>query len=379
MILIAIIFSSGYLLLLIWFVYGWLRLKVPLKISLFPETGFSVIIPARNEANNIIQTIKDLASQNYPAALFEVIILDDDSDDQTFTLAQELIIGLQNKSLNFKLIKLNIDKNLTAGHKKRAIESGISQSKYDWIVSTDADCTRGSNWLQSIAAIISQQDPVLVSAPVLFYKESCFFHKIQSLEFLSLVGMGAAAIGNGSPNLCNGANLAYKKSAFYEVGGFDDNSGLSSGDDEFLMHKIARMYPHKIVFLKDKDAFVFTKPQSTFRDFIQQRKRWVSKSTRYKKKDVFAILLFVYVFHLLILVTGITSLISIFFLIPFIILIGTKIIAELLLVLPLAVYFRKLRYMYLYPIAAILYVVYVVCIGIIGNSGKYLWKGRKVS
>jgi len=379
MITTAVIFSFGYILLLIWFLSGWLRLKAPLKTVQQTKIGFSILVPARNEENNIITTIDDLASQNYPPELYEVIILDDDSDDLTFSLARAKIDELNKIFPNFKLIRIPNDENITSGHKKRALEYGINQAKNNWIVTTDADCKRGSNWLQSLAGIISDQEPVLVSAPVLFYDENTIFQKILSLEFLSLVGMGAASIGNGSPNLCNGANLAFKKSVFHEVGGFTDNLGLSSGDDEFLMHKMAQKYPGRISFLKDKNAFVRTRPPLTLTDFIRQRKRWVSKSTKYKKKDVFAILLFVYVFHLLILVTGIASIISIFFLKPFIILLGTKIIAELLLVLPLSVYFGKLRYMPLYPVAAIFYVLYVVGIGIIGNSGKYVWKGRKVS
>jgi len=379
MIAIAVIFVFGYLLLLVWFLSGWLRIKSPLKTALNPVISFSIIVPARNEEHNITSTIKDLAAQNYPPELFEVIIVDDDSDDHTFSLAQTKINTVNKIYPNFKLIRLKKDEKILSGHKKQAIESGISLSKYDWIVTTDADCRRGENWLRSFDRIIIQLDPVLVSAPVLFHNEHTLFQKIQSLEFLSLVGMGAAAIANGSPNLCNGANMAYKKSGFYEVGGFTDNIGLSSGDDEFLMHKISRIYPKKVTFLKDKEAFVLTNAPETLKDFIRQRKRWVSKSTEYRKKEVFAILLFVYVFHFLLLVTGIIYILSAFFLIPFILLLGTKILAELLLVIPLSRYFGKVRYMPLYPLAAILYVIYVVSIGIIGNSGKYIWKGRSVS
>ena len=379
MIFIAIIFSLGYFCLLIWFLKGWLNLKISNKLVDEPKTGFSIIVPARNEQYNILNTINDLVSQVYPGELFEVIIVDDDSTDQTYQLANERFEDLKLLYPNFSLFRVPSEQIYSSGHKKRAIEYGISLAKFEWIVTSDADCRRSKYWLQSLAGYIEHEKPVLVSAPVLFHQEKSFFDKIQSLEFMSLVGMGAAAIGNNSPNLCNGANLTYKKSAFLEVGGFSDNIDLSSGDDEFLMHKIAAYYPGNIGFLKNKEAFVFTKAPKTLHEFIQQRKRWVSKSTKYRKKEVFALLLFVYVFHFLVLTTGLLSIFSLYFLFPFLILLGMKICAECILVIPLARYFAKLHLMPFYPIAAVLYVIYVVSIGIIGNSGKYTWKGRQVT
>lgn len=378
MILITIIFSIGYLFLLIWFLIGWYKLKKPLKRKDNPTICFSIVIPARNEQENIINTIEDLAGQDYPHEFFEVIIIDDDSSDQTHLLAIEKIEAIKSIYPNFRLIKLPNDDLMKSGHKKRALELGIGKARHEWIVATDADCRRGKYWLASIADFIAHENPVLVSAPVMFQRERSFFQKIQSLEFMSLVGMGASAIGNNNPNLCNGANLAYKKSVFFEVGGFSDNMSISSGDDEFLMHKIAAAYPGKIAFLKNKEAIVFTKALKTIKEFVQQRKRWVSKSTKYKKRDVFAILVFVYFFHFLILTTAILSIFSSFFLIPFCIAFITKIFAECLLIIPLTHFFSKWRFMPFYPIAALFYVFYVVSIGLIGNSGSYLWKGRLV-
>jgi cellulose synthase/poly-beta-1,6-N-acetylglucosamine synthase-like glycosyltransferase len=379
MIVIAVIFSIGYVFLLGWFLIGWLNLKSPLKKIIEPVTRFSIIIPARNEEDNMINTIEDLAGQYYPHELFEVIIIDDDSTDQTYQISHAKIEAIKTVYPNFRLLKTPADVIYTSGHKKHAIEYGVDQAENEWIITTDADCRRGKFWLSSIAGFIKHENPVLVSAPVLFQHERSIFQKIQSLEFLSLVGMGAAAIGNGSPNLCNGANLVYKKSAFYEVGGFSDNLELSSGDDEFLMHKIAATHPGKIHFLKNKEAFVFTQAHKTLKDFIRQRKRWVSKSTKYRKKEVTGILVFVYVFHFLVLSIGLLSIFLSFFLLPFLILIGTKIVAECALVIPLSRFFGKLRFIPLYPIAAIFYIPYVVSIGIIGNSGRYVWKGREVN
>jgi cellulose synthase/poly-beta-1,6-N-acetylglucosamine synthase-like glycosyltransferase len=377
MILLSIIFALGYCTLILWFLRGWIQLKQVPPFNQTPQIKFSIIIPARNEENNMINTIDDLIQQNYPPDLFEIIIINDDSTDQTYKIAFDYLDHIQNKTLDIKLINLS-KVTYSSGHKKHAIEYGINHSKFDWIITTDADCRRGKNWLRSIAGYILQHDPVLVSAPVLFHNENTFFEKIQSIEFLSLIGIGAASIGNSSPNLCNGANLAYKKSAFIEVDGFNDNLNLSSGDDEFLLHKIAAKYPGKIGFQKDKDAIVYTNAIISLTDFIRQRKRWVSKSTKYRKKEVFLILLFVYLFHLMILATALLSIFYGSYFLIFVFLFLSKLIAESILVIPLSRYFGKLRFMLWYPFAALFYVVYVICIGIVGNSGSYTWKGRQV-
>jgi cellulose synthase/poly-beta-1,6-N-acetylglucosamine synthase-like glycosyltransferase len=378
MIGIALIFSVGYLLLLGWFALGWLRLKETVRVKADSFIRFSIIVPARNEERNIVKTINDLVSQKYPADFFEVIIVDDDSDDQTYQLAQQRITEISRNGCSIRLIKSDTTGDIASGHKKIAIETGIRHSKHDWIITTDADCIRGYNWLSAFSDIIIRQNPVFVSAPVCFYGENSLFQKMQSLEFMSLVGMGAASIANGSPNLCNGANLAYQKSAFNTVGGFSGNLQLSSGDDEFLLHKISAAYPGSISFLKSRDAFVFTRPVKNLKDFIRQRKRWVSKSTKYQKKQVFALLLFVYLFHFLILLAGILTLFSMLFIKLFFILFISKVLSEMLLVLPLSIFNGKSKYLPIYPLAAICYVVYVVSIGFIGNSGSYVWKGRKV-
>ena len=147
MILITIILSFGYLCLLTWFLIGWLKLKSTSIKNGEPKIRFSIIVPARNEEDNIINTIKDIAEQDYPEELFEVIIIDDDSSDQTYHLALKKIEALKLIYPNFRVLKLTEDEIYTSGHKKRAIEYGIGLALNEWIVTTDADCRRGEHWL----------------------------------------------------------------------------------------------------------------------------------------------------------------------------------------------------------------------------------------
>src|SRR6202012_3482401 len=110
-------------------------------------------------------------------------------------------------------------------------------------------------------------------------------------------GSGAALIGNGQASTCNGANLAYRKDVFYAVGGFKGIDDLASGDDELLLQKVAEKYPGKIGFLKSYDAIVYTHAKHTLKEFLQQRRRWASKSVKYKDKKVTAMTVGIWLFN----------------------------------------------------------------------------------
>ncbi|WP_246229550.1 glycosyltransferase family 2 protein [Mucilaginibacter humi] len=125
---------------------------------------------------------------------------------------------------------------------------------------------------------------------------------MQTLEFSFLIGVGAAFIGNGRASTCNGANFAYRKDTFYEVGGFTGIDELASGDDELLLQKVAERFPGKIGFLKFRDAIVYTHAKYNLKEFLQQRRRWASKSTKYKDKKVIAVAIFMWMFNMTMLV-----------------------------------------------------------------------------
>jgi cellulose synthase/poly-beta-1,6-N-acetylglucosamine synthase-like glycosyltransferase len=139
---------------------------------------------------------------------------------------------LQKTFSNIQLISLKnlIDENINS-YKKRAIELAIAQSKYDWIVTTDADCIVLQSWLHLFDAYIQKKERVFIAAPVMFHCDNSFLSTFQCLDFLSLQGITAASVYAGAHSMCNGANLAYKKTAFYEVDGFKNADHIASGDD----------------------------------------------------------------------------------------------------------------------------------------------------
>jgi len=357
--------------LVLTFIRGWHKL-ILFKPQLFdPKTKVSVIVAARNEALNIKRTIDDLVAQDYPKSLTEIIFIDDHSTDNT----AEIVNSYANRGV--KLIKLNEDQALNS-YKKKAIQTAIGICTGDLIITTDADCRMASHWLSTIVNFYQEKDCKMISSPVAYFEEKSFFERLQSLEFLYLIGLGASTIGNKQPSTCNGANLAYEKSTFYEVGGFQGIDDLASGDDELLLHKIAAKYPEKIGFLKHREAIVYTHAKENLSSFIQQRKRWASKSTRYKNKAIIVLGVFVWIFNLSILANFITGLfLPAFLSITFYQLI-VKMILETLFLWDVTGFAKKRSLLILIPVLNVLHVLYMVYIGIAGNSGKYNWKGRMV-
>src|SRR5690606_28290716 len=240
------------------------------------------LIAARNEEANIGRTLLDILAQQFPRELLEIIVIDDHSTDGTSAVVGSF------SAQGVRLLKLNESKPLNS-YKKKAITEGIAIATGDIIVTTDADCRMGPKWLATVVGYMEANQYALVSSPVVYSEERSFFEELQTLEFLYLIGLGAAGIGNGNPTTCNGANLAYRRDVFFEMGGFKGIDNLASGDDELFLHKVAEKYAHKIGFCKSRDAVVFTDAKPDLASFISQRKRWASKSTKYKDKKVVAL------------------------------------------------------------------------------------------
>jgi poly-beta-1,6-N-acetyl-D-glucosamine synthase len=269
----AAIFSlilSFYCLLLVVILIGWIIIRrQSINFANTSAPGISVVIAVRNEINNIQNLVHNLSSISYPRDKFEVIIVNDHSTDGTFLRLKELVAGV---SL-FRLIDLPLE---TEG-KKSALRIGIDHANFDIIATTDADCQFSKNWLKCISLNFEKPEVKMVIGAVKLVANESFFSRLQVTEFISLAGSTAAAIGLGHPIMCNGANLAFRKSTFNEVGGYDDNLKIASGDDEFLMRKIYKRYPSGIRFLNFYEGVVSTTVQRTFRDFLYQRIRWAGK------------------------------------------------------------------------------------------------------
>jgi len=387
LIILGIIFGL-YTLLILYYWKSWLSIPeykvIPPGAVQKSKTKITVIIPARNEEENITDCLDSVCDQSYPKHLFEVVVVDDHSTDNTAAIIKSYA------AKNVKLISL---KDFIADHinsyKKKAIEIAINQSTGELIVTTDADCFVQENWLQTIATFYEQYQPAFIAAPVSINCSNKFIEFFQGLDFMTLQGITGASVHKKIHSMCNGANLAYTRKAFEEVGGFSGIDTIASGDDMLLMHKIYKRYPEKVMFLKSKDAIVQTAPVRSLKEFFNQRIRWASKADKYDDKRIFAVLLLVYLVNVLLLVLpviavfnnvtwslaiGHWSLIGLWLLLLLI-----KTIAELIFLYPVATFFGKQKMLWLFPLMQPFHIIYTVIAGWLGKFGSYSWKERKVN
>ena len=342
-----------------------------------PQTKFSIVIPARNEAANIENCIAGILAQKYPTHLFEVIVIDDFSEDETANIVASLALQYNNVRL-LRLQDFTKDENIIA-YKKRAIEIAIEQANHPWIVTTDADCSFTNNWLASYDAYIQEHNCVMIAAPVSYKNTGSFLSVFQVLDFISLQGITAAAVGSGSHTLCNGANLCYSKEAFESVGKFSGIDHLPSGDDMLLMHKMKKSYPEKIGYLYAQDTVVTTAPSATLDLFIQQRIRWSSKALGYQDKIIFWILLLVYLVNFSLLVYLPVNLIETGNINNWLVFIGCKTLVELPFMYAAAKFFKQQKLLWWFLFMQPFHILYTVVAGWFGTFGSYKWKGRTVT
>lgn len=247
------------------------------NVSSKDVTRFSIIIPFRNEAQHLPKLVASLLQISYPAEAFEVLFVDDASEDTSVAVLHNALKGHP----HFRHTVIS-NKRVSASPKKDAISEAIKNARHPWIVTTDADCELPDTWLSAFHTCVHTQNPVLIAAPVVCQSNGEIVQHFQQLDGLSLQLVTMGGFGIKHPVLCNGANLAYRKDAFDTVNGFSGNDHITSGDDIFLLDKIRNRFPERVTYLKSKDAIVSTHPQPTWKEVLSQRIRWASKTSKQK-------------------------------------------------------------------------------------------------
>jgi len=324
----------------------------------------SILIPVRNEETTIASLLQNLKLQSYSS--YEVIIIDDHSDDNTFNIVKGCVSDDRIKVLCSE-----------GNGKKHALATGIAAASGSIIVTTDADCIADVNWLKIINRAFQDEKIKLVFGGVRIKEDGTLFSSLQQLEFGSLIGSGAATLVLGFPTMCNGANLAFRKKNFNEAGGYADHIHIPSGDDEFLLRKVASMYPEGIYFLNDKASVVTTNATETIRDFLYQRIRWAGKWKYNQSWSSKLLAVFIFLFQLGSIAAFI--LIAAGFANAFLTLLWIfKILLELLFLKQVNNFLGNKWKWLNFILLQLIYPVYVVCIGLISNFKSFEWKGRKL-
>ena len=274
---IAIIFL--YSLIITFFFAGLFIYK---EKGVFKKKFLSIIIPTLNEEKNIKNIIFDLKQQSYPTNLFEIIIIDDNSKDNTI----EIIKSFQKDIKNLKLFSSNDEKNSKLNFKKKPLNVGINNARGEIILLTDADCRISPKWIKTMSSYFTDEVGFVIGHSQLktFNTNQ---EKFEALDFLLLSSAGRSSSQFNLPLACTGQNIAYRKQAFNDVNGFNDFADALGGDDTFLMELIKKKTNWKIVYAVDKNSYVKTNPCNNWNELFSQRKRWASDVLFFKNENPF--------------------------------------------------------------------------------------------
>ena len=370
MIWAILILFAAYLVAMAIVIYGFKKVSLFKAEEFAAKSHFSIVIPFRNEAETLTVLLKTVENLNYPSKMFEIIFVNDASEDNSEAIISEAI------EKNRFSIKILQNKRISNSPKKDAISEAIKNSNFEWIVTTDADCELPKNWLKTLDAFIQKNNPVMVCGPVIYKSNGNFIESFQQLDGFSLQAVTIGSFGMRRPLLCNGANLAYRKDAFLEVNGFSENDHIASGDDIFLLEKMKKSFPRQVQFLKSKQVIVSTKPQSTWKNVLNQRIRWASKTS--KQKSTLSFLLGGLVFLVKISVLAI----------PFLMvfhsenallyasLLFIKIIMDYIVLQQAAIFFGRKIMFWKFLWLPFVYASIVVFVVFGSFDGNYSWKGR---
>ena len=358
-----------YLLLIGSFIYGFDKTQDFKFEDLTPHTKFSVVIPFRNEAHQLPVLLDTIKTLDYPKSMFEIIMVDDDSSDNSVDLI---------KNYDLKGLTISVVKNIrrTPSPKKDAITTAINDAQFNWIITTDADCRLPKYWLDIVDNYIQNKSPKLIIAPVTYTRVNSFFKRFQLLDILSLQGVTIGSFGIGQPIMCNGANLAYHKDTFKDINGYEGNSHIASGDDLFLLEKLLKTHQKDVCYLKHPAVVVTTDAEPNFRALKSQRVRWASKTASYN--NAFSKLTAIIVFAM----NGLVVCLPLFYwaeiinLKTFIYTCMIKFLIDFLLIFKSARFFEQSQFLPAYVLSCLLYPYFTTYIACLSVFKGYKWKNR---
>lgn len=357
---ISLIALFGYYKMIYFYTRSWNELEASPKPY---EATVTVLVPFRDEAENLPALLSSFSKLNYPKDLVQFLFIDDGSSDDSFEVVQSF-------NLPFKKLLISLE---DGGGKKDAIKAAWKMVESDVILHTDADCEVQPNWIRRMLSPFHYPTIHFVSGPVVYKSETDFFQRWLQLDFVSLIVIGGAHIAWGRPLICNGANLAYRRSCLKEI---DLQETLASGDDVFLMQSIHQRNKGSVFFQKDEEAVVTTLAPAGLNEFTQQRLRWAGKNTSYKDRINTSLLAFSWLFNVIIvanmiLFNSVSVLLAI-------LLVIAKVLIESKLYKSTAEFFAIRDWYRILLYGQIFHILYMVSLPIASKIVSYKWKGRKL-
>ncbi len=332
----------------------------------------SIVISARNEADNIEVCLQQIIKQKFASQNFEVILIDDASEDATYDIAVNV---LKNSIISHQLIKQHSHKG-----KKQNISEAIKIAKGSIIITSDADVVyRNSYWLLTISNYFKNYSPNMLIMPIDFENHSGFLANFQIIENLALTAITAGYCGIKKPFMCNGANLAFKKSAYNLVSGYDSHLHISSGEDIFLMEEIKKADPNSIHYGLIRSLIVKTKTLLTIKSLFQQRIRWAYKA-KYNSNNLNLFASFIILATNLLFVALILAIIKESVIIPYLsIFVFAKFVFDFLLLFLASNFLGRTKIIWWLIPFGFIYWIYAIIVGICSLFVKPYWKGKKIN
>jgi cellulose synthase/poly-beta-1,6-N-acetylglucosamine synthase-like glycosyltransferase len=373
--LIIILLSLSMLIYLSYLIIFIIGFFLPRKHFSSEKPKVSVIIAARDEEECIARCINSICNQTYSKEQFEVIIVNDQSEDST----EEIVKLLQRKYDNLNLINIK-DRPEDYAPKKYAISEALKISMGEIILTTDADITVKPTWIESIVSFFEKDVGLVVGfSSVRENQIKKFFQKFEALDFLMLMAATKGSIRIGIPISCSGQNLSFRKVAFDEVGGFGEENKTQSADDVLLLHLMRKSKNWNIAFADDENAYVETDATKSKVEFLKQRIRWAAMGagqfTKSFNLTIINIATSVVNIGLLLLFAGYFLLSPELnqFLINVLII---KFVVELIVAVAGTINIRKIKWMWFFPFLFILYMPYILIISFFSMFGNFKWKER---
>lgn len=349
----------GFLAVLTW---GLLRLRHPEGIW---KPSITVVVPMHNEEAGVTATLEAIRNQDYQAP-WEVVCVDDRSSDRTAEIVQSFV----DKDPRFRMIQISSSEEDVPSPKKRALARGMAAARHEVLATTDADCIPPSHWLTTLGGCFGP-DVDIVQGPKHILGDNRACHRYQRLEVLAFVAAEAAGFSLGRPFLASAPSLAYRRTIYDAAGGFRGLEGLISGDDDMLVHRMAKA-GGRPAYAFDPSASVGTHPADTWQQVLNQRARWASNGSRYENLGYVAFLIGIFLWWLWLLLGWIPVLMGVpawLWWAPWLL----KMPIDLLFMGVAAWRFERMRSMIDYAWALPLQVVIAVRSAVAGHLGWFRW------
>ena len=274
------------------------------EIRLKKHVPISIIICAKNEAENLKKNIPFILNQDY--SNFEIVLVNDSSFDDSL----EIMEAFEAEHNNIKLVNVK-ESEAFWGNKKYALTLGIKASKHDFLVFTDADCVPISKqWLAHLSSNFSNKKSIVLGYGGYAKKKFSFLNKLVRFETVMTALQYFSYANIGLPYMGVGRNMAYRKELFFNNSGFSNHMNIKSGDDDLFINEVANSSNTALCFTKE--SFTISEPKTSYKAWILQKRRHISTARFYKLKHQFLLGLF-YITQLLFWILGISLLVSGFY------------------------------------------------------------------